>query len=263
MSLAAVQQLDLRSTVTATGSLEAVTAIEIGAEVTGRVRELAVEENERVHKGQVLAVLDADELTAAVAQGKAQVAAAAASVRLNLASATEAAAVTHHRLALASGTIAYTATAGHLTARALVGDAPQASMFYVAYTKDGADPATRPVTFFYNGGPGSATVWLHLGSFGPKRLVTGAPSTCSGAAYSGVSMCAPVTVRADSSGSSESRSLAIPKSRSFGVPSAVTRMFDGFRSRCTIKWRCAWPTASQTVRNSCSRPGTSSSSCSA
>jgi carboxypeptidase C (cathepsin A) len=37
--------------------------------------------------------------------------------------------------------------------------------------------AVRPVTFFYNGGPGSATVWLHLGSFGPKRLVTGDPST--------------------------------------------------------------------------------------
>lgn len=94
-----------------------------------------------------------------------------------LASAAEAAAVTHHQLALPGGTIAYTATAGHLTARALVGDSALASMFYVAYTKDGADPATRPVTFFYNGGPGSATIWLHLGSFGPKRLVTGAPST--------------------------------------------------------------------------------------
>ena len=95
----------------------------------------------------------------------------------SLASATEATAVTHHTLALGSGPIAYTATAGHLTARSLVGDLAQASMFYVAYTKDGADPASRPVTFFYNGGPGSASVWLHLGSFGPKRLVTGAPST--------------------------------------------------------------------------------------
>jgi carboxypeptidase C (cathepsin A) len=95
----------------------------------------------------------------------------------SLSSATEAAAVTHHTLTLGSGPIAYTATAGHLTARALVGNAPLASMFYIAYTKDGADPATRPVTFFYNGGPGSASVWLHLGSFGPKRLVSGAPST--------------------------------------------------------------------------------------
>jgi carboxypeptidase C (cathepsin A) len=94
----------------------------------------------------------------------------------SLSSATEAAAVTHHTLTLSSGPLAYTATAGHLTARALVGDSALASMFYVAYTKDGADPATRPVTFFFNGGPGSASVWLHLGSFGPKRLATDAPS---------------------------------------------------------------------------------------
>ena len=91
-------------------------------------------------------------------------------------SATEAAAVTQHQLTVGGHTLNYTATAGHLTARSLVGDAPLASVFYVAYTLDGADPATRPVTVFYNGGPGSASVWLHLGSFGPKRLVTGAPS---------------------------------------------------------------------------------------
>jgi carboxypeptidase C (cathepsin A) len=95
----------------------------------------------------------------------------------SLASATEASAVTHHQITLGGHALAYTATAGHLTAHALVGDAPLASMFYVAYTLDGANPATRPVTVFYNGGPGSASVWLHLGSFGPKRLVTGAPST--------------------------------------------------------------------------------------
>jgi carboxypeptidase C (cathepsin A) len=47
-----------------------------------------------------------------------------------------------------------------------------ASMFYVAYTKKGAIPNTRPVTFFYNGGPGSSSVWLHMGSFGPKRVIT-------------------------------------------------------------------------------------------
>jgi carboxypeptidase C (cathepsin A) len=56
-------------------------------------------------------------------------------------------------------------------------------MFYVAYTASGAAgtsgaPGTaRPVTFFYNGGPGSASVWLHLGSFGPRRLATGVPAT--------------------------------------------------------------------------------------
>jgi carboxypeptidase C (cathepsin A) len=72
--------------------------------------------------------------------------------------------------------IAYTATTGHLTARHLGTDEADASIFYIAYTANGRDPATRPVTFFYNGGPGSATVWLHMGSYGPKRLDVQAPS---------------------------------------------------------------------------------------
>ena len=84
--------------------------------------------------------------------------------------------VTQRRLVLAAGSLDYTATVGHLSARDLGTGAPRASFFYVAYTLDGAAPATRPVTFFYNGGPGSASVWLHLGSFGPKRLVSGVPA---------------------------------------------------------------------------------------
>jgi carboxypeptidase C (cathepsin A) len=49
---------------------------------------------------------------------------------------------------------------------------PEASMFYVAYFKSDTKGAPRPVTFLYNGGPGSSTVWLHMGAFGPKRVVT-------------------------------------------------------------------------------------------
>ncbi|HEY1606617.1 MAG TPA: peptidase S10 [Allosphingosinicella sp.] len=48
----------------------------------------------------------------------------------------------------------------------------EASMFYVAYFKKGAPSADRPITFLYNGGPGSSTVWLHMGAFGPRRIVT-------------------------------------------------------------------------------------------
>jgi len=48
----------------------------------------------------------------------------------------------------------------------------EASMFYVAYIKSDEKGTTRPVTFLYNGGPGSSTVWLHMGAFGPKRVVT-------------------------------------------------------------------------------------------
>ena len=88
----------------------------------------------------------------------------------------EATAVTHGSLALGGATIAYTATAGHLSALDS-SQAAEASIFYVAYSADAAAPATRPVTFFFNGGPGSATLWLHLGSFAPKRLVTGVPAT--------------------------------------------------------------------------------------
>src|SRR5580692_2547921 len=47
-----------------------------------------------------------------------------------------------------------------------------ARMFYVAYFKTGAKAEDRPITFFYNGGPGSSTVWLHMGSLGPKHVVT-------------------------------------------------------------------------------------------
>jgi carboxypeptidase C (cathepsin A) len=51
------------------------------------------------------------------------------------------------------------------------GTTPAAEMFVVAYTKDGVrDPATRPLTFSFNGGPGSSSVWLHLGLLGPKRV---------------------------------------------------------------------------------------------
>ena len=50
--------------------------------------------------------------------------------------------------------------------------APVARMFYVAYFKKDAKAEDRPITFFYNGGPGSSTVWLHMGSLGPKHVVT-------------------------------------------------------------------------------------------
>jgi carboxypeptidase C (cathepsin A) len=49
---------------------------------------------------------------------------------------------------------------------------PEASMFYIAYFKDGENPGDRPITFLYNGGPGSSTVWLHMGAFGPRRVLT-------------------------------------------------------------------------------------------
>jgi len=62
-------------------------------------------------------------------------------------------------------------------------DDPTVSMFYAAYFKQGVDPSRRPITFIYNGGPGSATVWLHMGAFGPKRVVTSDDSHTPAAPY--------------------------------------------------------------------------------
>jgi len=70
--------------------------------------------------------------------------------------------------------ISYQAEAGTLVLDGSGADEgkPQVAMSYVAYFKQGADASTRPITFIYNGGPGSSTVWLHMGAWGPKRVVT-------------------------------------------------------------------------------------------
>lgn len=80
-------------------------------------------------------------------------------------------AVTHHRIVLGGRALAYTARAGTITLRN-GDDEPAARVFYTAYTLDGANPTRRAVTFLYNGGPGSSTMWLRMGSFGPVRVVT-------------------------------------------------------------------------------------------
>jgi carboxypeptidase C (cathepsin A) len=95
----------------------------------------------------------------------------------SLVNAQERAATVQARISLDGHPLDYTATTGHLTATDQLGGQPTASFFYVAYTAGALPAAQRPVTFFYNGGPGSASVWLHLGSFGPRRLATTFPST--------------------------------------------------------------------------------------
>jgi carboxypeptidase C (cathepsin A) len=77
---------------------------------------------------------------------------------------------THHAITIAGQQLRYTAEAGFLHVGRETGKA-QASMFYVAYVKEGEPAASRPVTFAFNGGPGAASVWLNLGGIGPKRLV--------------------------------------------------------------------------------------------
>jgi carboxypeptidase C (cathepsin A) len=81
-------------------------------------------------------------------------------------------AVTQHTIALRGTTYSYAARAGTI-ALENEKNQPTAQIFYTAFTVDGADPRTRPVTFFYNGGPGSSTIWLRMGSFGPVRVQVG------------------------------------------------------------------------------------------
>jgi len=76
--------------------------------------------------------------------------------------------ITHHSARIGGQQINYTATAATYVIRADDGS-PKATMFYVAYTKDGVDASKRPLSFVYNGGPGSASLFTHMG-MGPKRV---------------------------------------------------------------------------------------------
>jgi carboxypeptidase C (cathepsin A) len=78
--------------------------------------------------------------------------------------------VTHHQIRVNGKPLHYTATAGRLPIRRADGKI-EAQMFFVAYTLDGQEASRRPLTFAFNGGPGSSSIWLHMGALGPKRVV--------------------------------------------------------------------------------------------
>ena len=79
--------------------------------------------------------------------------------------------VTHHTMRLHGASLGYTATTGMLPIRNDTTGVVEGGIFFVAYNRDGAgDQSMRPLTFVFNGGPGSSTVWLHMGAFGPKKV---------------------------------------------------------------------------------------------
>ena len=94
---------------------------------------------------------------------------------------------THHDWTAGSRPVHYTATAGNFLIKGDPGtpeaDKPNGSIFYVAYTEDGVPAKSRPITFLYNGGPGAATIWLHMGSVGPIRVVTKSPKDSGAPPY--------------------------------------------------------------------------------
>ena len=88
--------------------------------------------------------------------------------------------VRKHTITIGRKKLAYTSTTGRIVLREEAiedgkssGFKPKATVFIIAYTLDGADRRKRPVTFAFNGGPGSSSVWLHLGLLGPRRVVSG------------------------------------------------------------------------------------------
>ncbi len=79
--------------------------------------------------------------------------------------------VTQHQIRAGGSTIRYTATAGYMPMKDEDGEL-KANIFFIAYTRDDVgDVADRPLTFSFNGGPGSSSVWLHLGAIGPRRVL--------------------------------------------------------------------------------------------
>ena len=87
---------------------------------------------------------------------------------------------TQHTLTVKRRKLAYTAKAGRIVLRKEVvkdgkseGPKAKAEVFITSYTLDDADPGTRPVTFAFNGGPGSSSIWLHMGLLGPRRVLSG------------------------------------------------------------------------------------------
>ena len=77
--------------------------------------------------------------------------------------------VTHHEIRLGGRVLHYTATTGLMPIRNAENDEVEANIFFVAYTLDNAGPK-RPLMFSFNGGPGSASIWLHIGAIGPRRV---------------------------------------------------------------------------------------------
>jgi len=118
---------------------------------------------------------------------------------------------------------------------------PVARMFYTAYFKKGAPSEERPVMFLYNGGPGSSTMWLHMGSFGPKRVLTTDTQHDAGAPYKIVSneyslLDVSDLVFIDAPGTGFSRIMGKDKEKAFWGTDQDAHAFDRFIRRFLTKY---------------------------
>jgi carboxypeptidase C (cathepsin A) len=118
---------------------------------------------------------------------------------------------------------------------------PTARMFYAAYFKQGAPAPQRPIMFLYNGGPGSSTMWLHMGSFGPRRVQTPDTRHQSGAPYALVEnqyslLDVADLVFIDAPGTGLSRILGKDKEKAFWGVDPDAHAFERFIRRFLTKY---------------------------
>jgi carboxypeptidase C (cathepsin A) len=152
----------------------------------------------------------------------------------------EQAKTSHHTVAVGGKTIGYTATAGTLTLRDDDGK-PIASMFYVAYVADGG--GNRPVTFSYNGGPGSASLFVHMGLAGPMHVMTDSPGATRSAPFQVVENHETLLDKSDlvfldAIGAGYSRPLGDTKGTTFwGVDQDIDAFARGIQRYVTINHR--------------------------
>ena len=117
----------------------------------------------------------------------------------------------------------------------------EASMFYAAYFKSGVPSARRPITFLFNGGPGSSSVWLHMGAFGPRRVVTADSTHTPAAPYPLVNneyslLDASDLVFIDAPGTGFSRVAGKDKDKAFFGVDADAHAFADFITQFLSKW---------------------------
>jgi len=205
--------------------------------------------------------------SAAVAQDKPEERAAASGAASSMSqTAAEPDSITEGTVTVGGQTIAYKAVAGTLTVGATdpedanlgfdgkllpdsgvkpsanLADAPAtARMFYAAYFKKDNSAENRPITFLYNGGPGSATMWLHLGTFGPRRVVVpdaehqeGAPYTLVNNQYSLLDVSDLVFI--DAPGTGLSRTFGKDKAKAFYGVDGDGHAFERFIRRFLTKY---------------------------
>lgn len=135
----------------------------------GRTEEGAMADGGSGPTGTVVVVSGADELKRLLGTGSAHAPAAGPAAEGATVDA-DAPVVTRHEVVIDGVSVAYDAMAGKLEVAVDAPDKPKAKLFYVAYVRADVDSATRPIAFCFNGGPGSSSIWLHMGCLGPRRV---------------------------------------------------------------------------------------------